>query len=127
MTDLTKQHPAVVEVATFVASVCHAVNRAICQAFGDDSQVEFKDAPAWQRESAVKGVIFAMDNPDAPPSAQHDAWSADKIADGWTYGPVKDPIAKTHHCLVPYDQLPPEQKAKDYAFQAVVKAIFADR
>lgn len=63
MTDLTKIHPEVLEAATFAASICHAVNKAICQAFGDDSQVGFDDAPAWQRESAVKGVVFAPGEP----------------------------------------------------------------
>lgn len=110
-------------LAAMIAPTCHEVNRAICRAFGDESQRPWEDAEPWQRESAIKGVIFALNNPDAPPSAQHDAWMADKLADGWVYGPVKDAEAKTHPCLVPYDQLPPEQRAKDYAFQAVVRAI----
>lgn len=126
MTDLTKLHPEVLEAATFAASVCHAVNRAICQAFGDDSQVDFNDAPVWQRESAVKGVIFAIDNPDAGPSDSHESWLAEKVATGWVYGQRKCALEKTHPCMVPYDQLPPEQKAKDYAFQAVVRSLLAD-
>lgn len=31
---------------------------------------------------------------------------ANKIADGWKYGEAKDPEAKTHPCLVPFDKLP---------------------
>jgi len=75
------------------------------------------------RERARNGVKFSIANPDAPPSASHDSWSAEKVADGWVYGPVKDPEAKQHPCLVPYDDLPVEQRTKDYLFQAVVRSL----
>lgn len=70
-------------------------------------------------------VKFAIDNPDAPASAQHDAWMADKIADGWIHGPVKDAEAKTHPCLVPFDHLPVHQRKKDHLFRAGVRALTA--
>lgn len=106
-----------------IAKVCHEVNRAYCTSIGDNSQPAWADAPEWQRESAVNGVKFSIDNPDAPPSASHDSWSAEKRAAGWVFGPVKDPEAKQHPCLVPYDELPTEQRTKDYLFQAVVRSL----
>jgi RyR domain len=106
-----------------IARVCHEANRAWCFVNGDVSQVEWAEAPAWQRESAIRGVEFALANPDAPDSAQHDAWSADKVRDGWQYGPVKDAQAKTHPCLVPFDQLPTHQQAKARLFHAIVRAL----
>ncbi len=39
----------------------------------------------------------------------------------WDAAP--DPIAKTHPCLVPYGELPPEQKAKDELFLSIVRAL----
>lgn len=110
-----------------IASVCHEVNRAVCEAAGDHSQKPWAEAAQWQRDSANKGVNFAIDNPGAAASAQHDAWMADKIADGWVYGPVKDAAAKTHPCLVPYHQLPFEQRVKDHTFRAVVAALLPYR
>jgi hypothetical protein len=106
-----------------IAIICHETNRAFCEVTGDRSQRPWPLAAEWQQESAVNGVKFALENPDAPESAQHDAWMADKLADGWTYGPVKDAEARTHPCLVPFDQLPPLQQAKDRLFRAVVKAL----
>ena len=45
-----------------------------------------------------------------------------KSKDGWTYGTVKDAEAKTHPCLLPYSELPQEQKIKDQLFISVVMA-----
>lgn len=106
-----------------IARVCHEANRAYCQALGDDTQPPWRDAPTWQRDSAVKGVMLHMEPADYGPEASHEAWMKHKIADGWTYGPEKDPEAKTHPCLVPFDQLPREQQAKDFIFRAIVHAM----
>ena len=43
----------------------------------------------------------------------HESWARQRIADGWTYGPHRDDVAKTHPCLVPYDQLPESEKTYD--------------
>lgn len=108
-----------------IARTAHEVNRAVCEFHGDHSQAPWSEAQPWQRESAVKGIAFALENPDVPASTQHDAWMADKLADGWTHGEVKDADAKTHPCIVPYDQLPPEQRIKDHTFRAVVRGLTA--
>lgn len=112
--------PMMIEVA---AELSHEANRAYCKALGDDSQSCWGDAPDWQRASAIAGVEFHIANPDAGPSHSHDSWLRQKEADGWKYGPVKDAEKKEHPCFVPYDQLPPEQKAKDCIFGAIVKTI----
>lgn len=106
-----------------IAKVCHEANRAYCEGLKDLSQKPWDDAEPWQRESAIKGVLFAIANPTAPASAQHDAWLADKLKDGWKYGSVKLPAKKEHPCCVPYDQLPEEQKRKDSLFRNIVSAL----
>lgn len=108
-----------------IARVCHEYNRAFCQFLGDLSQNTWEEAPGWQRQSAIKGVEFHVNNPDAGDSASHDAWSAEKVANGWVYGAVKDEVAKTHYCLVPFDQLPPEQQMKDRLFRTTVHALWS--
>lgn len=105
-----------------VARVCHEANRALCQAFGDHSQPSWEDAPEWQRISARMGVDLHQSG-DFGPEASHISWMHQKITDGWVYGPEKDPEKKTHPCIVPFDQLPPEQQAKDYVFRAIVHAM----
>lgn len=106
-----------------IAVVCHEANKALCAVLGDHTQVPWGIAPKWQRESAIKGVIFNLDNPDAPASASHDSWLSEKELNGWKYGPVKDETKKEHPCFVPYEQLRVEQQAKDHLFKATVASL----
>lgn len=106
-----------------IARVCHEVNRAYCASLGDHSQPSWEDAPYWQRASAINGVCYTIEHPDAKPSDSHDSWLAEKRAAGWKYGPVKNSETKEHPCFVPYEELPQEQKVKDHLFQAVVRAL----
>jgi ryanodine receptor 2 len=56
----------------------------------------------------------------------HDIWARQRLADGWTHGPVRDDKAKKHPCLVPYDQLPESEKVYDRnAALQTLKAIIA--
>lgn len=107
-----------------IAEFCHEANRAYCKSIGDDSQPVWKDAPKWQRESAVNGVMFHYNNPNADASASHESWYKEKEADGWSYGPVKDPANKRHPCFVPYKELPVEQQIKDHIFRSVCHGLF---
>ena len=105
-----------------IARVAHEVNRAYCQSLGDMSQPTWEDAPEWQRSSARMGVdLHTMGN--FGPEASHISWAKQKIEEGWVYGPEKNPEAKTHPCIVPFDQLPREQQAKDFIFRAIVHAL----
>ena len=106
-----------------IAAICHEANRALCEQMGDNSQMPWDDAPQWQKDSAINGVEFNLEHPEAPASASHDNWLAEKQEAGWKYGPVKDAVAKTHPCCVPYDHLPVEQQAKDHLFKAVVVSL----
>lgn len=110
-------------LAHSIARVAHEVNAAYCQSLGDFTQTNWEDAPQWQKDSAVAGVELHLASPNLGVSASHDAWMRQKLDDGWTYGPVKDATKKEHPCIVPYADLPPEQKAKDFIFRGVVHAI----
>lgn len=108
-----------------IARVAHEVNRAYCQALGDHSQPTWEDAPEWQRSSARMGVdLHTMG--DFGPEASHISWMIQKLDEGWVYGPSKDPALKQHPCIVPFNDLPVEQQAKDFIFRAVVHALRND-
>lgn len=110
---------------TFIAHTVHEANHAWCLRNGDHSQTNWKEAPDWQRNSAVLGVKFQLGRLDEPsnPAASHMSWSAQKIKEGWVYGEEKDPENKTHPCLVPFEELPPEQQFKDCLFETLVRKV----
>ena len=43
----------------------------------------------------------------------HEVWASTRIAQGWTWGPVRSDAFKTHPSLVPYEELPEEEKQYD--------------
>jgi RyR domain len=110
------------DAAVRIARTAHEANRAWCEFNGDDSQPVWDDAPEWQQKSAIAGVRFHAANPEAGDSASHDSWMQEKLNDGWKYGEVKDPAAKTHPCLVPFEELPLDQQFKDRLFRTIVHA-----
>lgn len=106
-----------------IAKICHDANRSYCESIGDNSQPSWEDAPDWQHQSSFDAVRFAINNPNAMPEDQHNAWLNDKEAAGWKYGKVKDLDKKEHPCFVPYEQLPVEQQIKDYLFRGIVHSL----
>ena len=110
---------AVIEEAA--ARAAHEANRAWCIACGDFTQQPWDDTPEWARESARAGVIGVLAGNG--PREAHDAWLAEKKASGWVHGSEKDPVHRTHPCMVPYDELPLAQQAKDHIYVAVVRAV----
>lgn len=110
-------------IVTAIAASAHEANRAYCRSFGDTSQPRWDEAPDWQKQSAINGVKFHLANPNADASASHENWFKEKQADGWSYGPVKDPENKRHPCFVPFAELPIEQQIKDHIFRSVVHGM----
>jgi ryanodine receptor 2 len=43
----------------------------------------------------------------------HEIWAETRMAQGWTYGPERNDAEKKHPCLVPYDELPEDEKVYD--------------
>lgn len=43
----------------------------------------------------------------------HEVWAETRIKQGWKYGELRNDELKTHPCLVPYEDLPEEEKDYD--------------
>ena len=43
----------------------------------------------------------------------HEVWSQNRMNEGWVYGPVRNDEKRETPCLVPYEELPEEEKAYD--------------
>lgn len=114
-----------VALTATIAMVAHNANAAYCQSLGDDSHKPWDKTAKAVQDSAISGVQFHLDNPGSTPSASHESWLKFKEADGWKFGEAKDEKKKLHPCMVPYDELSADQKAKDYIFSEIVKSLLS--
>jgi len=44
---------------------------------------------------------------------EHTRWMNERLAAGWTHGPVRDNAKKIHPLLIPWEKLPEKEKQKD--------------
>lgn len=43
----------------------------------------------------------------------HEVWAKNRMDEGWRYGEQRDDRLKTNPCLIPYEELPEEEKNYD--------------
>ncbi|MBN2088150.1 NAD-binding protein, partial [candidate division KSB1 bacterium] len=44
---------------------------------------------------------------------EHNRWKAERLLKGWTYAPERDDVNKKHPCIVPWEDLPEDERDKD--------------
>lgn len=81
--------------------------------------------PWSEREAPFRAqflvVIDMMCGPDrkSSPEELHDDWVIAYDAMGWQYGPIRDPVAKTHPDMVSFAALGFREQIKDAVFVAL--------
>lgn len=80
-----------------IACEIHKKMKSYCKIPGADLPVE-------ERTESEKEIIRIL---------EHKRWNAYMRSEGYCYGEKRDDIAKTHPCLIPYDELSEEEKRKD--------------
>ena len=110
-----------------IAEVCHEANRAYCKVRGDLSHKPWAECSTDLQNSVLRGVMLRVSRPYVTDREMHEAWFHDHLAQGWVYGPVKDPVAKTHPCMRPcmrpYEELPLADRLKDSLFSEIVSVL----
>jgi hypothetical protein len=76
------------------------------------------------REQMTEYVESLRGKPLPTPEEAHDSWWQKYLDMGWRYGPERDPVEKTHPDMVPYDDLPKDERDKDEVFLALVEFAF---
>lgn len=104
-----------------IARICHEANRALQLTLHEDVNPPWDVCTTSFKDSVRDGVMNAKDG--HWPREMHEDWCQFKLNQGWTYGEKKDFGAKTHPNLVPYEELPEEQKRKDDLFVSIVRVL----
>lgn len=108
-----------------IAEACHEVNRVLQRGLGEEVSPPWTSISRSTKDSAIDGVFTVLNNPYVSCSDLHQSWMNFKSEAGWVYGEVKDEAARTHPNLIPWEDLPEEQKAKDEMFRTVVLGFFS--
>lgn len=107
-----------------IARAAHEANRSYCATIGDAPIDRWERTPEIVRNSLIEGVrqhvIAATEGSVITPYQSHQRWLDYKTAEGWKFGPTKNVELKLHPNMVPFDELPKTQQAKDYIFCGVV-------
>jgi len=112
-------HERMIDAASRAA---HEANRAYAMFLGEDHiSGPWETLDEEMRASTREGVTRAING--ETPEMLHQSWLRTKAQAGWRYGPTKDPVAKTHPCMVSYEMLPKAQRLKDLLFQRVARRV----
>lgn len=80
-----------------IASVIHPKYKKLCNLPGADKEPK-------ERTEKEKDFYRRL---------EHRRWNAYVRSEGYVYAPIRDKLAKTHHLLVTFNQLPPKEQEKD--------------
>ena len=64
--------------------------------------------------SAIEMQQELLDLAQAISKNVHEVWSAGRMSEGWTFGPVRNDEKRETPCLVPFEELSDEEKAYDW-------------
>lgn len=101
-----------------IARLCHEANRVLQTTFDDPVNPPWDELSDDLKDSTYIGVMKALEG--ATPEELHESWREERISQGWTWGHPLDHEKKIHPNLVPYEDLPVDQLAKDAMFLAIV-------
>src|ERR1043165_8176550 len=107
-------------IARIIHDAVYAVNHDI---EGRGDYPRWEDRSDVDRQMYIDALVKVMADKTMTPERLHGVWMESKIADGWTYGPTRDYIRKTHPSIVSYDRLSTLEQAKDILFLNMVRAL----
>lgn len=107
---------------TMVAKIAHAAAMELQDAQGDGYvSVPWRALAPEVRANAIAGVEAIRAG--MTPKENHERWCTQLTSQGWSKGAARDPYARTHPHLVPWDELTDAQQDRSRLFFHVVMAL----
>lgn len=109
------------EIIELILTVLHNAN-AVLKKLNNEKHEELADMEPARRASIKEAIKHALEN-DTSPEESHNKWLATQEALGYKYGIEIDRVNLLHPCMMPYENLPAEQKLKDDMFVAIIQSF----
>ena len=108
-----------------IGEFVHESIRAFRRATGDTAPLpSWDELPKEKQEITMDTVIRLVQDPDMNEVDVHNQWVLSKFDDGWRYGDTYDEKKKTHPLIVPYTDLPQEERLKDSLVRGIVNSLW---
>ena len=109
-----------------LARICHEAHLALRIGLNSSADDMHFDALPQERKDVVISQVRLI-RAGKSPDEVHQAWVDHQLEHGWRWGISRNLIQKTHPNLVPYGDLPVEEKAKvRQAFRIVLTHVMPD-
>lgn len=105
-----------------IALLAHAALNALAHILTGSDLIDWEAAAEDAKARLIAGIQMILDDPQATPEQQHEKWLAARQAEGWKHGKERDADKKISPLILPYAELPTDQKARDYVLFALVRS-----
>lgn len=109
------------DILELILTVVHNAN-AVLKKINGEKHEELADMEPARRAGIKAAIKYALEN-DTTPEESHNKWLEAQENLGYKYGIEIDRDKLLHPCMVPYYQLPAEQKLKDDMFVAIIQSF----
>lgn len=105
-----------------IARICHEAFRALQYELNEPCPADPWDALSPEvKESTIYCVRQVMKGAD--PQQLHEYWRSYKSQQGWTYGPHRNEVERTHPNMVPHAELRKGEQFKDALMVAITQVL----
>jgi serine phosphatase RsbU (regulator of sigma subunit) len=88
--------------------------------------IGYKIQYKFEKDVEVPLLVLTEHEIETMARIEHDRWCWERRLAGWSFAKVRDNTRKLHNCLIPFDNLPEEEKGKDRDLVGLIPSLLKD-
>jgi len=108
---------------TQIAKIAHEIRSVSIGLFKGKPTIAWDDLNEGVKNYILREVHYWLKNPSASASDSHNEWLRCKTEEGWSFGEENDHENKKHPSIVPYDQIPIQEKMANELIMKTVRLL----